>query len=51
MYELKIYWEVMCDDNDEWYKVWWGIDLSVQNWLDEFDKFWLEHSKSQKFAL
>ena len=48
MYELKIYWEIMCHDNDEWYKTWWGIDLSVQNWLDEFDKFWLEHSKSQK---
>ena len=51
MYELKIYREVICDDNEEWCKTWSGIDLSLQNWLDEFDKFWLEHSKSQKFAL
>ena len=45
MCELKIYWGVMCHDNEEWCKIWRGIDLSVQNWLDEF---WPEHSKTSK---
>ena len=35
----------MCYDNEEWYKIWKGIDLSVQNWHEEFNKFWPEHSK------
>ena len=34
------------------YKIWRGIDLSVQNWHEEFDKFWPKHSKISKiFAL
>ena len=45
MYELKIYKGVLCHENEEWYKIWREIDLSVQNWHEEFDKFWLEHSK------
>ena len=28
LYELKIYWEVMCHDNEEWRKNWIGIDVS-----------------------
>ena len=48
MYELKIYRGVMCHDNEEWCKNWRGIDLSVQNWHEEFDKFWPEHSKISK---
>ena len=43
MYELKIYREIMCHDNEGWCKIWKGIDLSVQNWHDEFEKFWPEH--------
>ena len=44
MYELKIYRGViMCHDNEEWFKIWRGIDLSFQNWHGEFDKFLLEH--------
>ena len=31
MYDLKIYKGVMCYDNEEWHKIWKGIDLSVQN--------------------
>ena len=27
------------------------IDLSVQNWHEEFNKFWHEHLKISKFAL
>ena len=29
-------------------KPWRGIDLSFQNWHNEFDKIWLEHSKISK---
>ena len=42
---------VMCHDNDEWCKIWRGIDLSVQNWHEEFDNFDQSTQKSQKFAL
>ena len=28
------------------YKMWRGTDLSVQNWLKEFDKFWSEYLKT-----
>ena len=45
MYELKICRGVMCHDNEEWHKTWRGIDLSVQNWHEEFDEFWPEHWK------
>ena len=40
----------MCHDNEEWYKIWRGIDLSVQNWHEEFDEFWPEHSKISKIC-
>ena len=45
MYELKIYREVMCHENEEWCKIWRRIDFSVQNWHEEFEEFWPEHSK------
>ena len=45
MYELKIYKRVLCKDIEEWCKIWRGIEVSVQNWHEEFDKFWREHSK------
>ena len=42
----------MYHDNEEWYKIWRGIHLSVQNWREEFDEFWAELSKiSQIFSL
>ena len=50
MYELKIYRGVMCHDNEEWSKIWRGIDLSVQNWHEGFDEFWPEHSKMSKIC-
>ena len=50
VYELKIYREVMCHDNKEWCKNWRGTDLSVQNWHEEFDEFWPEHSKISKIC-
>ena len=48
MYELKIYRGVMFHDNKEWCKIWREIDLSFQNWLEEFDKFWFEHLRVWK---
>ena len=48
MYKLKIYRRVMCHDNGEWCKNWRGIDMSVQNWYEAFDKFWPEQSKCSK---
>ena len=48
MYELKIYRRVMCHENEEWCKVWRGIDLSFQNWHEEFDEFWPKHLKISK---
>ena len=50
MYDLKIYRGVMCHDNEEWCKIWRGNDLSVQNWHEEFDEFWLEHLKVSKIC-
>ena len=29
----------MRHDNEEWSKMWRGIDFSVQNWHEEFDEF------------
>ena len=37
-------------DNEEWCKIWNRIDLLVQNWHKEFNKFWLKHSKISKFC-
>ena len=39
MYDLEIYREVMCHDNEEWCRIWIGIDLSIQNWHEKFDEF------------
>ena len=41
----------MCHDNEEWFKIWRGIDLSFQNWHDEFDEFWPEHLKVSKIFI
>ena len=38
----------MCYHHEEWCKIWKGIDFSVQNWHEEFNKFWPEHSKIYK---
>ena len=50
MYELKIYRRVMCHDNEKSCKIGRGIDLSFQNWHEEFDEFWPEHSKVSKIC-
>ena len=46
--KIGTYREVMCNDPEEWWKIWEGIDLSFQNWHKEFDEFWLEHLKVSK---
>ena len=38
----------MCHENEEWCKIWRGIDLSIQNWHEGFDEFWVEHLKYSK---
>ena len=48
MHELKMYRGVMCNDTEEWWKIWRGIDLSFQNWHKEFHEFWFENSKVSK---
>ena len=50
MHELKIYWGIKCHENEEWCKNWRRIDFSVQNWHEQFDKFWFKHSKISKFC-
>ena len=41
----------MCHDNEEWCKIWRGIDLSFQNWHEEFDEFWPKHLKVSKIFI
>ena len=36
------------DNNEKWCKIRRGIDFSLQNWQEEFDKFWLELSHISK---
>ena len=40
----------MSHQNEEWCKIWRGFDLSIQNWDEEFDEFWPEHSKLSKIC-
>ena len=50
MYELKIYRGVSCHESKKWCKMWRGIDLSVENWHEGFNEFWLEHLKIKKMC-
>ena len=43
--ELKIYRGVMCNNTEEWWKIWRGMDFSFQDRHEKLDKFWPEHSK------
>ena len=51
LFELKKYRWVIFHESEEGYKIWRGMDLSLQNWHKEFDKFWPEHWKSQKCSV
>ena len=41
----------MCHENEKWCKIWRGIDLSFQNWHEEFDEFWPKHLKVSKIFI
>ena len=47
--KLNKYRGVIFHDTEEGYKIWRWIDFSFQNWHNDFDKFWPEHSKISKF--
>ena len=50
--KLENYGEVIFRDIEKWCKTWRGIDMSFQNWLGVFDKFWpraLERLKNLHF--
>ena len=49
--EIKIQRGVICHDNEEWRKVWRGIDLSFQSWHEEFNEFWPKHLKVSKIFI
>ena len=38
----------MCHDNEEWCKIWTGIDLSFQNWHKEFKRILIRALESLK---
>ena len=48
LFELKKYRGVIFHNTKGWYKIWRGIDLSFQNWQEEFDIVWLEHLEVSK---
>ena len=46
--ELQIYRGALYHDNEKWYKIWRGINISVQNWHHEFDEFLTQALKNLK---
>ena len=50
LYELKICKRVVCHDDEEWYKIWSGTDVSIQTWHEEFDEVWPGHLKISKIC-
>ena len=48
LFELEKYKGVIFHDTEGWYTIWKGIDLSLQNWYKEFNKFWPGGLKSLK---
>ena len=50
MHELKIYCEVMRHADEKWCRNGRRIGVSVQNWHEQFDKFWFKHSKISKLC-
>ena len=50
IYELKIYRGIISNDTEEWWKIWRVIELLFQNWHEEFDEFWPEHSEIAKIC-
>ena len=47
---LKFTGELFCHDNEKRCKIGRGIDFSFQNWHENFEEFWPEHSKITKIC-
>ena len=47
-FELKKNRGVIFNDTEEGYKILKGINMLFENWHEEFDKFWPDHSKVSK---
>ena len=50
MHDLKIYWGIMCQENEEWCTNWRGIDFLVQTDMNNLTKFDSSTQKSQKIC-
>ena len=50
MFELKKYIRKIFHEAEEGYKIWWGIDLSVQTDRANFTNFDLSTAKSLKLS-
>ena len=50
LFELKTYRGVIFHVTEEWCKICRGTDLPLQNWHEEFVKFWLKHSEVSKIC-
>ena len=51
LFELKKNGGTIFHETEEGYKIWRKINLSFQNWLKNFDKFWPEHWKVSKIFI
>ena len=51
LFVLRKYRGVIFHETVEGYKISRGIDLSLKNWHNEFDKFWSERSKVSKIFI
>ena len=51
LFELKKYRRIIFHETEEGYKIWRRVDLLFQNWHNEFDKIWPEHSKVSKIVI
>ena len=51
MCKFKYYRWDKCNDNEEWFYIWRRLDLLVQNWIEEFNKFWLKDRNLKNLLL
>ena len=49
-FELIQYRGVMFHDNEEWCRIWRGMDLLFRKWHEESNEFWPKHSKVSKMC-
>ena len=51
MFELKKHWGAIFLETEKWCEIWWETDLLFQDWNEEFEEFWSEHSKAKFFIM